>query len=73
MPPPAWRPPPRPPSSYSIYPLKALDGVLAYVALNGETVAYCFGPDEPTVAQAVAEHMPELASRSQSQWASSEE
>lgn len=48
------RPPPRSPSDYSIYPLEALDGVLAYVALHGETVAYCFGADERAAAEAVA-------------------
>lgn len=42
-----------PPSGYSIYPLEALDGVLAYVALDGETVAYCFGADERAAAEAV--------------------
>ena len=45
----------RPPySAYSIYPLEALDGVLAYVALDGETVGYCFGADERAAAEAVA-------------------
>lgn len=58
---------PRPPhSAYSIYPLEALDGVLAYVALDGETVAYCFGTDERAVAEAVA-------ARVADPWASSEE
>lgn len=42
------------PSQYEVYPLKTLDGVLAYVALGGETVAYCFGEDEPAAAEAVA-------------------
>lgn len=48
------RTPPTSPSPYSIYPLKALDGVLAYVALHGETVGYCFGVDERAAAEAVA-------------------
>ncbi|HEX8648689.1 MAG TPA: hypothetical protein VF715_17470 [Thermoleophilaceae bacterium] len=43
--------------SYSVYPLEALDGVLAYVTLNGETVAFCFGADEEAAAQAVAEQV----------------
>jgi hypothetical protein len=41
-------------SSYSIYSLEALDGVLAYVTLDGETVAFCFGADEQAAAEAVA-------------------
>ena len=44
-------------SSYSIYPLEALDGVLAYVTLGGETVAFCFGVDEQAAAEAVAAHV----------------
>ena len=44
-------------SSYSIYPLEALDGVLAYVALHGETVAFCFGVDEQAAAEAVAAYV----------------
>jgi hypothetical protein len=42
---------------YSVYPLEALDGVLAYVALHGETVAFCFGADERAAAEAVAAHV----------------
>ena len=44
-------------SSYSIHPLEALDGVLAYVTLGGETVAFCFGVDEQAAAEAVAAHV----------------
>ena len=44
-------------SPYLVYPLDALDGVLAYVALHGETVAFCFGADERRAAEAVAEHL----------------
>jgi hypothetical protein len=54
-----------PPSAYSIYPLQALDGVLAYVALDGETVGFCFGADERAAAEAVAAHVAPPASRSQ--------
>lgn len=61
MPTSARRPQPRSPSSYSVYPLEALDGVLAYVALDGETVAYCFGADEAVAAEAVASHLKERA------------
>ncbi len=57
-------PPPRSRSSYSMYPLKALDGVLVYVALNGETVGFCFGADERAAAEAVAAHVPHPVSRS---------
>jgi hypothetical protein len=53
-----------PPSAYSVYPLEALDGVLAYVALNGETVAFCFGADERRAAEAVAAHLREPDARS---------
>lgn len=53
-----------PPSAYSIYPLEALDGVLAYVALDGETVGYCFGADERAAAEAVAAYLAERVSRS---------
>jgi hypothetical protein len=45
MPTSSRRPPPKSRSSYSTYPLEALDGVLVYVALNGETVGFCFGAD----------------------------
>lgn len=59
-------PPRRSPSQYAVYPLEALDGVLAYVALDGETVAFCFGADERAAAEAVA-------ARVTQPWASSEE
>ena len=66
-----------PPSPYSVYPLEALDGVLAYIALDGETVAYCFGPDERQAAEAVAARLTRSAARSgegaRPEWASSEE
>jgi hypothetical protein len=55
----------RSPGPYSVYPLQALDGVLAYVALDGETVAFCFGPDERAAAEAVAAHVTESVLRSQ--------
>lgn len=55
MPAPASHPPPS--SSYSVYPLQALDGVLAYVALHGETVGFCFGRDERAAADAVAAYV----------------
>jgi hypothetical protein len=48
-----------------VYPLEALDGVLAYVALDGETVAFCFGADERAAAEAVAAHVTEPGSHSQ--------
>lgn len=57
--------PHRSPSPYSVYPLEALDGVLAYVALDGETVAFCFGADERAAAEAVAAHVTEPGSHSQ--------
>ncbi|HEX8744253.1 MAG TPA: hypothetical protein VF712_14070 [Thermoleophilaceae bacterium] len=57
--------PHRSPSPYSVYPLEALDGVLAYVALDGETIAYCFGSDERAAAEAVAARVTELGPRSQ--------
>jgi hypothetical protein len=47
--------------SYTLHPLRALDGVLIYCTLNGETVAYCFGPDEREAAEALASQLPELA------------
>jgi hypothetical protein len=40
--------------NYSIHPLSALDGVLTYVALDGETVGYFFGRTEEAAAEAVA-------------------
>lgn len=54
-----------PPSAYSIYPLEALDGVLAYVALDGETVGYCFGADERAAADAVAARLTQPVPRAQ--------
>ncbi len=63
MPTSSRRPPPRSRSSYSIYPLEALDGVLVYVALNGETVGFCFGADERAAAEAVAAHVTHPVSR----------
>ncbi|MDQ3933512.1 MAG: hypothetical protein M3340_02650 [Actinomycetota bacterium] len=63
------RPPPL--SSYSVYPLEALDGVLAYVALHGETVGFCFGADERAAAEAVTAHLTQPVA--QMQWASSTE
>ena len=59
------RRPHRSPGPYSVYPLEALDGVLAYVALDGETIAFCFGADERAAAEAVAACVAEPASRSQ--------
>jgi hypothetical protein len=47
--------------SYTLHPLRALDGVLIYCTLNGETVAYCFGADEREAAEALASKLPELA------------
>jgi hypothetical protein len=58
------RRPHRSPSPYSVYPLEALDGVLAYVALDGETVAFCFGADERAAAEAVAARVTEPVARS---------
>jgi hypothetical protein len=53
--------PPRPPANpmhgfgnYSLHPLATLDGVLIYVALNGETVGYFFGRTAEAAAEAVA-------------------
>lgn len=40
--------------NYSLHPLSALDGVLIYVTLNGETVGYFFGSSEQSAAEAVA-------------------
>jgi hypothetical protein len=53
---PAWS------RSYTLHPLRALDGVLIYCTLNGETVAYCFGEDERAAAEALAERLPEFIS-----------
>ena len=39
---------------YKVHPLAALDGVLIYVALNGETVGYFFGKTEKAAAEALA-------------------
>jgi hypothetical protein len=47
--------------SYTLHPLRALDGVLIYCTLNGETVAYCFGADEREAAESLARQLPELA------------
>jgi hypothetical protein len=69
MPMPTRRAPPPPSGRYSVYPLQALDGVLAYVALNGETVAFCFGADERAVSEAVAVHV----KAHRAEWASSAE
>ncbi len=63
MPTSARRPPPN--SSYSIYPLQTLDGVLAYVALNGETVGYYYGHDAHAAADAVAANLTQSVSPSQ--------
>lgn len=43
--------------SYSIHPLSALDGVMIFVTLNGETVGSYFGATEETAAAAVAQHL----------------
>jgi hypothetical protein len=48
------RPRSHPRGDYSLHPLAALDGVLVYVALNGETVGYFFGATEEEAAEAVA-------------------
>ena len=47
---------PRPPqlTSYLIHPLSALDGVLLYVTLNGESVGFYFGADEQAAARCAA-------------------
>ena len=52
-----------PKTSYSLHPLEALDGVLVYVALHGETVGFCFGPDERAAAEAVAAQLAPAASQ----------
>ena len=39
---------------YTLHPLAALDGVLIYAALNGETVGFFFGATEEAAAEAVA-------------------
>jgi hypothetical protein len=39
---------------YSLHPLAALDGVLIYASLNGETVGFFFGTTEEAAAEAVA-------------------
>jgi hypothetical protein len=44
----------RPLGDYSLHPLSALDGVLIYASLNGETVGYFFGSTEEEAAEAVA-------------------
>ena len=50
--------------SYTLHPLRALDGVLIYCTLNGETVASCFGTDEREAAEALARQLPDLAVQS---------
>jgi hypothetical protein len=37
----------------TVHPLAALDGVLLYVELNGETIGYFFGRTEEEAAEAV--------------------
>ena len=54
---PRSHPPPKHGDSYTIHPLPALDGVLLYVALNGETVGFYFGRDEEAAAERVAEDL----------------
>jgi hypothetical protein len=39
---------------YNLHPLAALDGVLIYATLNGETVGYFFGKTEEAAAEALA-------------------
>jgi hypothetical protein len=46
--------------SYTLHPLRALDGVLIFCTRNGETVAHCFGADEREAAEALARELPEL-------------
>ena len=41
-------------TNYLLHPLSALDGVLIYATLNGETVGYFFGRTEEEAAEAVA-------------------
>ena len=48
------RPRPESRGDYSLHPLAALDGVLVYVSLNGETVGFFFGATEEEAAEAVA-------------------
>ena len=42
---------------YKLHPLAALDGVLIYATLNGETVGYFFGKTEEAAAEALAEEL----------------
>ena len=56
MPTPAW-PPPKHGGAYTIHPLPALDGVLLYVTLNGETVGFYFGHDDEAAAELVADDL----------------
>ena len=51
--------------NYSIHPLTALDGVLIYVSLNGETVGSFFGRTEDAAAEAVAAKLLEPAATEQ--------
>jgi hypothetical protein len=53
---PAWA------RSYTLHPLRALDGVLIHCTLNGETVASCFGVDERAAAEALARQLPDFIS-----------
>jgi hypothetical protein len=46
--------------SYTLHPLRALDGVLIYCTRGGESVAYCFGADERAAAEALTHQLPEL-------------
>jgi hypothetical protein len=61
-------PPPEEPAatalarSYTLHPLRALDGVLIHCTLHGETVATCFGKDERAAAEALARKLPEFIS-----------
>jgi hypothetical protein len=48
--------------AYTIQPLPALDGVLLYVSLNGETVGYYFGATEGEAATLLAAHLPAAVS-----------
>ena len=50
------------PDSYTLHPLRALDGVLIYCTLHGETVATVFGTDEREAAEALASRLPDVMS-----------
>ena len=56
---PAWA------RSYTLHPLRALDGVLIVCTSGGETVASCFGKDERAAARALANRLPGFASASE--------